>query len=397
MGKPEPVLRRGRECIKQVSQGGANNYFCGLYLNKIFPLMSNVYVAIMAGGIGSRFWPKSRTAKPKQFLDILNTGQTLIQLTYERFVKVVPKENIYVVTNVEYASLVKEQLPDLTDSQILKEPVRRNTAPCITYVCDKIYAKDKSATVIVTPSDQLILQEDKFTNILTRCIQFVSNNTYLVTIGIKPTKPATGYGYIQFIDDPTPDGFNRVKTFTEKPTIEIARTFLKSGDFLWNSGMFVWKAKTLLQAIVKNLPEVAEAFREGNKHYDTPNEARFVQEAYSQCTNISIDYGVMEKADNVFTVPAQFGWSDIGSWDSLYEVYEHDYLGNAVAGKNVKIYDSAHNMIMVPDDKLVVLQGLDGYCVIDTGDVLLICTKEKEQEIKEITVDLKVADLDEFL
>jgi len=359
--------------------------------------MSSVYVAIMAGGIGSRFWPKSRIAKPKQFLDILNTGSTLIQLTYERFAKIVPKENIYVVTNNEYAGLVKEQLPELTDSQILKEPVRRNTAPCITYACDKIYARDKNATVIISPSDHLILQEDKFLEVISRTMDFVADNGYLVTIGIKPTKPATGYGYIQFIDEEAAEGFHKVKTFTEKPTLEIAKTFLKSGDFLWNSGMFVWKAKTLLRAIVKHLPEIAEAFREGNQHYDTPTEARFIQDAYSQCTNISIDYGVMEKADNVYTLPAQFGWSDIGTWDSLYDVYDHDYLGNAVAGENVKIYDAAHNMIMVPDEKLVVVQGLDGFCVIDTGDVLLICEKEKEQEIKQITVDLKVADLDKYL
>jgi len=359
--------------------------------------MSNTYVAIMAGGIGSRFWPESRTAKPKQFLDILNTGKTLIQMTYERFLKIVPAQNIYVVTSDSYEKLVKEQLPALTDSQILKEPMRRNTAPCVTYVCDKIYAKDKDATIIVAASDHLILEEQKFLDVVAKCIDFVKDNSYLVTIGIKPTKPATGYGYIQFQDENANGEFFRVKTFTEKPSTEIAKTFLKSGDFLWNSGMFVWKAKTLLRAVVKHLPEIAEAFREGNKHYDQPTERKFIQEAYSQCTNISIDYGVMEKADNVYTIPAQFGWSDIGSWDSLYDVYEHDYLGNAVAGKNVKIYDSSNNMIMVPKEKLVVLQGLRDYCVIDTGDVLLICEKAKEQEIKQITVDLKVADLDKYL
>ncbi len=359
--------------------------------------MSHTYVAIMAGGIGSRFWPQSRTAKPKQFLDILNTGKTLIQLTYERYLKLVPQENIYVVINDDYETLTKEQLPGLNDAQILKEPMRRNTAPCITYACDKIYARDKDATIIIAASDHLILEEAKFQEVIKQCIEFVSNNTYLVTIGIKPTKPATGYGYIQFEDENGEGNFYKVKTFTEKPSTEIAKTFLKSGDFLWNSGMFVWKAKTLLRAVVKYLPEVAEAFREGNKHYDTPTEKKFIQEAYSQCTNISIDYGVMEKAENVYTLPAEFGWSDIGSWDSLYEMYEHDYLGNAVSGKKVKIYDASHNMVMVPNDKLVVLQGLDGYCVIDTGDVLLICQKEKEQEIKQITVDLKVANLDKYL
>lgn len=359
--------------------------------------MSNTYVAIMAGGIGSRFWPESRIAKPKQFLDILNVGKTLIQITYDRFAKIVPPENIYVVTADAYEKLVKEQLPQLADSQILKEPMRRNTAPCITYACDKIYARDNNATVIVAASDHLIIDETKFSSVLQKCVDFVSNNGYLVTIGIKPTKPATGYGYIQFQDEQAMGEFFAVKTFTEKPTVELAKTFLQSGDFLWNSGMFVWKAKTLLRAVIKHLPEIAEAFREGHQHYNQDSEKAFIQKAYSQCTNISIDYGVMEKAENVFTIPAQFGWSDIGTWDSLYDIYQHDYLGNAVSGKNVKIYDSSNNMVMVPDQKLVVLQGLRGYCVVDTGDVLLVCEKTKEQEIKQITVDLKVADLDKYL
>lgn len=359
--------------------------------------MSNTYVVIMAGGIGSRFWPESRVAKPKQFLDILNTGKTLIQMTYSRFLNIIPAENIYVVTANDYEALVKEQLPNLADSQILKEPVRRNTAPCVTYACDKIYAKDKSATIIIAASDHLILEEQKFLDVVKKCVDFVEENPYLLTIGIKPSKPSTGYGYIQYEEEGSIDGFYKVKTFTEKPSLEIAKTFLKSGDFLWNSGMFVWKAKSILQAIVKYLPEVADVFREGQKHYYQPSEESFIQNAYSLCTNISIDYGVMEKAENVYTIPAQFGWSDIGSWDSLYEVYEHDYLGNAVAGKNVKIYDSSNNMIMVPKNKLVVLQGLSGYCVIDSGDVLLVCEKSKEQEIKQITVDLKVADLDKYL
>ncbi len=359
--------------------------------------MSNTYVVIMAGGIGSRFWPESRVAKPKQFLDILNTGKTLIQHTYQRFLNLVPKENIYVVTAEGYSNLVEEQLPGLMHEQILKEPIKRNTAPCITYACDKIYTKDKNATIVIAASDHLILEEQKFLDVVRKCIEFVSNNSYLVTLGVKPSKPATGFGYIQFIDEHSPDDFYKVKTFTEKPTLEIAKTFLKSGDFLWNSGMFVWKAKTLLRGVIKHLPEIAEVFREGNKYYYTTEETKFIREAYSLCPNISIDYGVMEKADNVYTTPAEFGWSDIGSWASLYDVYGHDYLGNAVAGKNVKIYDSANNMIMVPKEKLVVLQGLRDYCVIDTGDVLLVCEKSKEQEIKQITVDLKVADLDKFL
>lgn len=359
--------------------------------------MNHVYAVIMAGGIGSRFWPESRTAKPKQFLDILNMGKTLIQMTYERMRQLVPDEHIYVITFSEYAPLVKEQLPSLSDKQILKEPVRRNTAPCITYACSKIYTDDPQATVIITPSDHLINQEEKYYDVLNRCVDYVKDNGMLITLGIKPTKAATGYGYLQYVDEHSPDNFYRVKTFTEKPTPEIANTFLKSGDFLWNSGMFVWKAKTILQAVKEFLPEIYEAFREGPKYYNHPGEEAFIRDAYSQCTNISIDYGVMEKAGNVFTTPAHFGWSDIGSWEALYEVYEHDYLGNAVAGKSVKIYDSANNMIMVPDNKLVVLQGLRDYCVIDTGDVLLICQKSHEQEIKQITVDLKVANLDRYL
>lgn len=355
-------------------------------------------MVIMAGGIGSRFWPKSRTSYPKQFIDILNTGKSLLQITYDRFLLLVPKENIYVVTADSYDKLVKEQLPDLKDHQILKEPVRRNTAPCIAYACDKIHAHDLHATVIISPSDHLILQEDKFYDVMNKCTGFVEEHPHLlVTIGVKPTKPSTGYGYIQFLDESSPHGFYKVKTFTEKPTPDLAKEFLKSGDFLWNSGMFVWKAGTILEAIRKYLPEIGDAFRDGHEYYNKPGEENFLREAYSQCANISIDYGVMEKADNVYTTPAQFGWTDIGSWDALYEIYEHDYLGNAVAGKNVKIYDSANNMIMVPKDKLVVLQGLDGYCVIDTGDVLLICEKSHEQEIKQVTVDLKVADLDRYL
>jgi mannose-1-phosphate guanylyltransferase len=360
--------------------------------------MSNVYVVIMAGGIGSRFWPKSRTAKPKQFLDILNTGKTLIRLTYERFLPIVPKENIYVVTAEDYVPLINEQLAELIPNQILKEPVRRNTAPCIAYACDKIYASNPNATIIISPADHIILQEEKFLKVIEKCIDYVADNGILVTLGIKPAKPATGYGYIQYLDTETnKDNFYKVKTFTEKPSLEIARTFIQSGDFLWNSGMFVWQAKTIMEAIRKYLPEIGDAFKDGEKYYNTPAEAAFIKEAYSHCTNISIDYGVMEKADNVYTIPSQFGWSDVGSWDSLYENYEHDYLGNAVAGKNVKIYDSANNMIMVPKDKLVVLQGLRDYCIVDTGDVLLVCEKSQEQEIKQITVDLKVSGLEKYL
>jgi mannose-1-phosphate guanylyltransferase len=359
--------------------------------------MSHTYVVIMAGGIGSRFWPKSRAAQPKQFLDILNVGKTLLQLTYERLLPICPPQNIFVVTADTYEKMVLEQLPDLPKENVLKEPVRRNTAPCIAYACDKIAVKDKQANIIIVPSDQLILQNDKFLRILRKCLAFTAKQEVLVTIGIRPSKPSTGYGYIQYIESENEEGFYKVKTFTEKPSLEIAKTFLASGDFLWNSGMFVWKASTILKAFRKYLPEVIDAFEGGAEVYGTRAEKKFIEKAYSQVTNISIDYGVMEKANNVYTIPADFQWSDIGTWDSLFEVYEKDYLGNAVKGKNVKVYDAGNNMIMVPDEKLVVVQGIEGLCVIDTGDVLLICQRSKEQEIKQITVDLKVADLDKFL
>ncbi|MFN8276789.1 MAG: mannose-1-phosphate guanylyltransferase [Chitinophagales bacterium] len=359
--------------------------------------MKQVYVVIMAGGIGSRFWPKSRTAKPKQFLDILGTGNTLLQMTYERFAPICEPENIFMVTIDEYRALVQEQLPHLGEEQILEEPIRRNTAPCIAYACDKIYARDPDARIIVVPSDHLILYEDKFLATIKKCLDFVEKNEALVTLGIKPMRPSTGYGYIQFDEDTANGEFFRVKTFTEKPDLEIAKTFFKSGDFLWNSGMFVWKAKDILSALHQYLPEVMDCFAGGAAVYNQPAEKNFVEKAYSQCTNISIDYGVMEKAANVFTIPSNFGWSDIGSWDSLYEVYKKDYLGNAVMGDHVKMYDAANNMVMVPNGKLVVLQGIEGYCVIDTHDVLLICEKTKEQEIKQITIDLKKEELDRYL
>lgn len=359
--------------------------------------MSHTYVVIMAGGIGSRFWPKSRTEKPKQFLDILNVGKTLLQLTYERLQTICPPENVFIVTADSYVNLVREQLPNVPLQNILKEPVRRNTAPCIAYACDKIMSLDSKASVVVTPSDQLIVNNDKYIRTLRKCLAFTAKQDVLVTIGVKPTKPATGYGYIQYFEKDEDEGFHKVKTFTEKPSIDIAKTFLTSGDFLWNSGMFVWQAKAILKAMHKYLPEVIDAFEQGKEVYNTSKEKKFVERAYSEVTNISIDYGVMEKANNVYTIPADFGWSDIGTWDSLFEVYEKDYLGNAVKGDNVKVYDARNNMIMTPDGKLVVVQGIEGLCVIDTGDVLLICQRSKEQEIKQITVDLKVADLDKFL
>ena len=260
--------------------------------------------------MAAAFGPKAVPITQNSLLTSLIPANRLLKITYDRFLHLVPKENIYVVTADSYDKLVKEQLPDLQDHQILKEPVRRNTAPCIAYACDKIHAHDPNATVIISPSDHLIIQEDKFYDVMNKCTGFVEEHPHLlVTIGVKPTKPSTGYGYIQFLDESSPHGFYKVKTFTEKPTPDLARTFLQSGDFLWNSGMFVWKAGTILEAIRKYLPEIGDAFREGHEYYNKPGEENFIREAYSQCANISIDYGVMEKADNVYTTPAQV-WLD---------------------------------------------------------------------------------------
>lgn len=360
--------------------------------------MSKNYVAIMAGGIGSRFWPKSRVAYPKQFIDILGVGKSLLQLTYDRFLENVPKERIFIVTNADYEHIVKEQLPDLEDHQILKEPLRRNTAPCIAYVSSKIYNIDPQANLVVAPSDHLVMNTPEFTRIINKSFQHVSKSNDLLTLGIVPTRPDTGYGYIQYDEADETEGFYSVKTFTEKPDLELAKQFISSGDFLWNSGIFIWNVKAILGAFNKHLHDVYEVFYEGNAVYNTPREQEFINQAYTMCTNISIDYGVMEKADNVRVIPSDFGWSDLGTWQSLYEQYPKDYLENAVSGQQVMVIDSAHCMVMVPSDKLVVLQGLDGYCVVDTGDALMICQRDKEQEIKNYTAEIKkLKDGEKFL
>lgn len=355
------------------------------------------YVAIMAGGIGSRFWPKSRTAYPKQFLDILGIDKTLIQLTYERFKEIVPKENIYVVTHEQYADTVKKQLPELSDNQILSEPMRKNTAPCIAYISFKIREINPYASMVVAPSDHLVLKNDVFADVIKKGLHFVDESDSLITLGIVPTRPDTGYGYIQFIDTHRSGEIYKVKTFTEKPDLELAKNFLKSGDFLWNSGIFVWNIRSILAAFKKEIPEIYEAFDEGRGKYNKPEEKAFIAHAYTLCKNISIDYGVMEKADNVFVIPADIGWSDLGTWQSLYEKYNKDANGNAISGKNVMPFDAKDNMVMAPDGKLVVLQGLEGYCVIDTEDALLICRRDKEQEIKQINSEIKKTKGEKYL
>ncbi|MGB4774219.1 MAG: mannose-1-phosphate guanylyltransferase [Daejeonella sp.] len=352
--------------------------------------MENNYAIIMAGGIGSRFWPISRTAHPKQFIDILGTGKTLIQHTYERFLKIVPKENIFIVTNNNYIDLVKEQLPDLNPNQILGEPVIRNTAPCIAYGCYKINKINPNASIVVAPSDHLIIDTDEFVRCIKNSLKTASENNCLITLGIKPSRPDTGYGYIQFNTQKLGDDFFKVKTFTEKPNIELAKTFVQSGEFLWNAGIFVWSVKNILKAFEDHLPEMNDIFKEGRAAYNTPNEYEFIESAFYQCTNISIDYGIMEKAEDVYVLPAEFGWSDLGTWASVYELAEKDYVGNAVIpSERVMMYDSSNCMVNVPEDKLVILQGLHDFIVVEDNNTLLICPREEEQSVKQIVADVK--------
>jgi len=355
------------------------------------------YAVIMAGGIGSRFWPWSKSDQPKQFLDILGTGKTLLQLTYERLQKTFSANRIFIITNEAYLQIAKEQLPDLKDEQLLLEPARKNTAPAIAYAFHKILAMDSNACVAILPSDHIILNEEKFEVALNKSLKAVEKKDVIITLGIRPTRPDTGYGYIQYLEEKEEDGLYKVKTFVEKPPLEMATTFFQSGDFLWNAGIFISNARTMLNAYHHYLPEVNDIFKEGKKVYNTPKEKEFVYKAFSLCPNVSIDNAIMEKAKNVMVIPAHFGWSDLGTWASLYESRMKDYWGNAVQGKNVVIYDSANCMVMAPDNKLVVLEGLEDYIVVETADSLLICRKSQEQKIKEMVMDIKLKKGEKYL
>lgn len=346
----------------------------------------------MAGGIGSRFWPMSRTAFPKQFHDILGVGRTLIQMTYDRFLPICPKENILVVTNERYKDLVLEQLPDLKPEQVLCEPFMRNTAPCIAYASFWIGEKEPEANIIVTPSDHLILNNEEFERTIDVSIKQAQTSSNLVTLGIKPTRPDTGYGYIQWVDDESSDNeqVKLVKTFTEKPNIELAKDFLESGDFYWNSGIFIWTLNSILHAFQSYLPEMYKTFSDGQGLYGTEQEKAFIERIYPTCENISIDYGIMEKARNVNVVLSDFGWSDLGTWGSLHTHLAHDEHYNGIVGKNVLMYNCADNVVNIPNDKLAVLHGLHGYIVVESDNILLICKKEDEQKIKQFVNDIKL-------
>lgn len=352
----------------------------------------------MAGGIGSRFWPMSRTSQPKQFLDILGTGETLIQQTFRRLKRICPEQNIYIVTNEMYKDLVNEQLPGLNPEQIICEPSRKNTAPCIAYANQKIALKNPNANIVVAPADHLILKEDEFVRVINLALSYTEKNDCLVTLGITPSRPDTGYGYIQYDNNfSTPDDeIKKVKTFTEKPDLELAKQFIESGEFCWNSGMFIWSLKSIDKAFDNLLPEVNSLFKEGVDKYNTAEEERFINKTYSLSKNISIDYGIMEKSTNVFVISAEIGWSDLGTWGSIYTHLPQDENKNAIVGESVLMYDSSNNIVNVPKDKLVVLQGLDDYIVVESDKILLVCKKQDEQKIKQFVNDIKLIKDDSF-
>ncbi|MDP4184467.1 MAG: mannose-1-phosphate guanylyltransferase [Bacteroidota bacterium] len=362
--------------------------------------MNNTYCVIMAGGIGSRFWPLSRSSRPKQFLDILGTGKSLIRHTFERLTKICPAENILVVTSSLYTDLVISQIPELKKDQILAEPLRRNTAPCIAYACQKIKKRNPNANIIVAPSDHLITREEEFIKQLQNGLKFVKEHKALLTLGIQPNRPETGYGYIQINSKIQFGGLKnlfKVKTFTEKPDLKMATVFIESGEFFWNSGIFIWSLEAILAAFEEYLPEVGSLFASGHNFYDTDSEVNFLNKVYSECPNISIDYGIMEKAPNVYVLTADFGWSDLGTWGSLYDNCSKDKGGNVILSENVEIYNSKNCIVHTPQGKLVVVEGLKDYIVVESENTLLICKKQDEQQIRQIVNDIRINHGEEYI
>jgi mannose-1-phosphate guanylyltransferase len=348
----------------------------------------------MGGGIGSRFWPFSRENRPKQFLDFFGTGRSLLQQTFDRFAMIIPPENIFIATNEKYAGLVREQLPNIGENQILTEPTRRNTAPCIAYAAYHIKAINKNANIVVTPADHLILQEHHFLKNIETGLNFVDKYPALLTLGVKPNRPETGYGYIQTAEEGE-DNIQKVKAFTEKPNYELAKVFFESGEFFWNSGIFIWNVQTILDAFKKHLPDMADILN-GDK-YLTDGERTFIDENYPKCQNISIDYGVMEKADNTYMLVADFGWSDLGTWGSLYDLSNKDENSNAALKCKSFFVESANNLVSLAGNKLAVIQGLDDYIIAESDDILLVCKKQEEQRIKQFVIDVNLKFGEEYL
>ena len=371
--------------------------------------LANNYCVIMAGGIGSRFWPESRNSRPKQFLDFFGTGQSLLQMTVNRFRELVPIENILIVTNVLYRDMMLEQLPELKPEQILCEPARRNTAPCVAYavshisgmvgrklgaksIADVDWASPEShANIIVAPSDHMILREDKFISTLKVGLEHIAEHDSLLTLGMRPTRPETGYGYIQLddVEHKRENAVLPVKTFTEKPNLELAKVFYESGEFLWNSGIFLWNLHAIRKAFRTHQPIIADVFKKGDELMGTPAEEAFIQEMFPTCPNISLDYGIMEKADDVRVIYADFGWSDLGTWGSLYELGQKDADRNVPLHGNTLFYDSTDNVVTLPDGHLAVIEGLHDMIVAQNGNVLLICRKDREQNIRQIVAEVE--------
>lgn len=357
---------------------------------------NNRYCVIMCGGVGSRFWPYSRANMPKQFIDFFGTGRSLLQMTVDRIKGLVPDENIIMLTNAQYAGIIAEQLPQLKPEQILLEPARRNTAPCIAWAAWHIKALNPDAQIMVAPSDHLILMIDEYRECVNKAFDFIASRSAILTMGIKPNRPETGYGYIQVGDMICPD-IMEVKTFTEKPNVELARVFLESGEFFWNSGMFFWSADTIIDAITTHAADIAAIFDAGKHVMGTAVEQAYINERYSSCRNVSIDFAVMEKAPNVYVECVDYGWNDLGTWGSLYDNSEHGDAGNATLGSNVMCYNASNNIIKTHGDKIVVVDGLNDYIVADVNDALLIVPKSKEQKIRLYVNEIKEKFGDKYL
>ena len=357
---------------------------------------NNRYCVIMCGGVGSRFWPFSKTAKPKQFIDFFGTGRSLLQTAFDRMQGIVPLENIILITNENYRQLIKEQLPEISDSQILLEPARRNTAPCIAWAAHHIKAINPDAKMMVAPSDHLIINVEKFRQSVINAFEFIENRDALVTMGIKPSRPETGYGYIQ-VGEPVEGNFSSVKTFTEKPNEDLARVFLESGEFFWNSGMFFWSADSILKALDRCAPEVSIVFEKGLQYFGTPQEKEYIDSSFEACPSISIDFAVMEKAPNVYVETVEFGWNDLGTWRSLYDHSPKNSEGNVTQQCKALMFNSHNNIVAVKGDKLVVASGLEGYIVADVDDALLIVPLDEEQKIKTYVNEVKSKFGDKFL
>ena len=348
----------------------------------------STHLVIMAGGVGSRFWPMSTAEKPKQFIDVLGVGKTLIQLTVERFGNLVSPENVWVVTNQNYAETVRQQLPDIPEGNVLCEPCRRNTAPCIAYVCWRIKSRDPKANIVVTPSDHIVMDKQEFQKVIGECIKFTADTDAIVTLGMKPTRPETGYGYIQAnlsASSLRNKGIVRVDSFREKPDLETAKTYISQNNYFWNAGIFVWNVNTIVNAFRIYQPAMAKIFESIFDVYGTPKEQETINRVFPECENISVDYAIMEKAEEIFVYPANFGWSDLGSWGSLHQQTKKDLYGNACIGQDISLFESHNCIIHTTQEKKVVVQGLDGYIVAENNDTLLICKLSEEQRIKQFS------------